>query len=268
MLIRASSGFGPGVTRVVDGSGAHRDMMQDLSVVVLPAGMRLSSDVPLERIWLLLAGRVRFRAGSAAFPAVERHSLLDEGPWALHVPAGTRVELEALTAAELTCHATTNPGSFPTRLFAPADASAEMRGEGTVDGAANRIVRTIIDDRNAPHAMLVLGEVVTLPGRWSSYPPHHHPQPEVYHYRVVPEQGFGLACVGEDAYVVRSGDTTLIGAGQVHPQVAAPGYALWYAWCVRHLEGSRYSVPRFVDEHAWTLDRSSPVWRPGSGPVS
>ena len=38
---------------------------------------------------------------------------------------------------------------------------------------------------------MVLGEVLNLPGKWSSYPPHHHPQPEVYFYRFDYPDGFG-----------------------------------------------------------------------------
>ena len=87
-----------------------------------------------------------------------------------------------------------------------------MRGAG----AAARIVRTVFDDTNAPRASLVLGEVVALPGHWSSYPPHHHPQPEIYHYRFHPAQGLAFAAVGERAFTIRAGDTTLIRRGEVH----------------------------------------------------
>jgi 5-deoxy-D-glucuronate isomerase len=43
------------------------------------------------------------------------------------------------------------------------------------EGSEARIVRMVFDNSNAPKAMLVLGEVVAAPGRWSSYPPHRHP---------------------------------------------------------------------------------------------
>ena len=74
---------------------------------------------------------------------------------------------------------------------------------GQVGGACLRLVRTIFDRTNAdPNAELVLGEVITLPGRWSSYPPHHHPQPEIYHYRFTHPQGYGHAELGEDVLLV------------------------------------------------------------------
>ena len=59
----------------------------------------------------------------------------------------------------------------------------------------------------------MLGEVVTLPGGWSSYPPHHHPQPEIYHYRFTHPQGFGHAELGDDVFKVRHYDTIRILAG-------------------------------------------------------
>ena len=52
-----------------------------------------------------------------------------------------------------------------------------------------------------------MGEVVTAPGGWSSYPPHHHEQPEIYHYRFTEPQGYGHAECGDDVFKVRQYDT-------------------------------------------------------------
>ena len=123
-------------------------------------------------------------------------------------------------------------------------------------------MRTVFDDSDAPFSNLVVGEVVTMPGKWSSYPPHHHPQPEIYHYRFLPENGFGLAVVGDSAFTVRSGDTVLIREGESHPQAAAPGYAMWYLWAIRHLDGNRYVTPTVDPDHAWTTRSGAPVWTP------
>jgi 5-deoxy-glucuronate isomerase len=129
---------------------------------------------------------------------------------------------------------------------------------------STRIVRTVFDDRDAPLAKLVLGEVVGVPGKWSSYPPHHHPQPEIYHYRFLPERGFGLTAIGEEAYLLRERDTVLIRDSQDHPQVTAPGYAMWYLWVIRHLDGDRYRAPwpAFTGDHAWVMDRDAAIWEP------
>ncbi len=50
----------------------------------------------------------------------------------------------------------------------------------------------MFDLDNAPQSNLVMGEVFNQPGRWSSYPPHHHPQPEVYYYQFEHPEGFGM----------------------------------------------------------------------------
>ena len=118
-----------------------------------------------------------------------------------------------------------------------------VRGAGTMHETSTRIVRTIFDYTNAPYANLVLGEVIGFPGKWSSYPPHHHPQPEIYYYKNNPENGFGYAEVGETVYKVHNGDTVCIPAGMTHPQCTPPGYALWYLWAIRHLDGCPYAQP-------------------------
>jgi len=123
-------------------------------------------------------------------------------------------------------------------------------------------VRTIFDFRNRPQARLVLGEVVTLPGRWSSYPPHHHPQPEIYHYRFSQPSGFGFSEAGGGVVRVRHGDTLKIPPGADHAQVAAPGYPMYYLWVIRHLDGNPYRKPEFTESHRWLLDPGVKAWRP------
>jgi 5-deoxy-glucuronate isomerase len=60
--------------------------------------------------------------------------------------------------------------------------------------------------------------------------------------------------------VLRQNDTILIHDGEVHPQVAAPGYAMYYLWVIRHLEGNRYGTPTFVPEHRWVMDPQAKIW--------
>ena len=113
---------------------------------------------------------------------------------------------------------------------------------------------------NAKDSNLVLGEVIDFPGKWSSYPPHHHPQPEIYFYKFLPENGFGHAELGEDVYKVRNNDAILIHENLTHPQVAAPGYAMYYIWVIRHLENNQYVNPIFVPEHAWVMEKDAAIW--------
>ena len=71
--------------------------------------------------------------------------------------------------------------------------------------------------------------------------------------------------MGEDAYVVRSHDVVKIMNCVGHAQVSAPGYAMWYLWVVRQIEGNRYEGdPPFTyfPEHEWVLDKTAKIWKP------
>ena len=105
-----------------------------------------------------------------------------------------------------------------------------------------------------------------MPGGWSSYPPHHHPQPEIYHYRFTHPQGFGHAELGEQVFKVRQYDTIKILAGNDHAQCAAPGYGMYYSWVIRHLPGKPYTVPEFTADHAWTMTPGASYWQPSKPP--
>jgi 5-deoxy-glucuronate isomerase len=260
MQIKQPGGFPTGYTPITGIGGPHPDMLLDFGILKLAPGGRYSPGSQLERAYLLLDGEIEleWEAGSRR---IRRGSLFDEPPWCLHLPGGARLSLTAgAQGAELACQATANPARFPAHLYAPEECASEERGKGTLRETSTRIVRTIFDDRNAPQANLVLGEVVTFPGKWSSYPPHHHPQPEIYHYRFLPAGGFGLTAIGQRAYLLGDRDTVLIREGEVHPQAAAPGYAMYYLWVIRHLEGRRYVTPTFAPEHSWTLNPEAKIW--------
>jgi 5-deoxy-glucuronate isomerase len=99
-----------------------------------------------------------------------------------------------------------------------------------------------------------VGEVVSLPGRWSSYPPHHHAQPEIYYYRFDPPQGYGHAELGDEVFKVHQHDLLRITAGNDHAQAAAPGYHMYYLWAIRHLDGNPYTGFEYTETHKWTFE--------------
>src|SRR5690606_38822643 len=99
-------------------------------------------------------------------------------------------------------------------------------------------------------------------GRWSSYPPHHHAQPEIYHYRFTMPQGYGHAEVGEAVHKVRQGDTVMIPGGMDHAQVSAPGYGMYYLWVVRHLEGSLFTGYEFTKDLDMLVNPEKQCWKP------
>ena len=132
--------------------------------------------------------------------------------------------------------------------------------------ACLRNVRLIFDDSVFKGSNIVIGEVINYPGRWSSYPPHHHSQNEIYHYRFTLPQGYGHAELGEQVYRISNGDTIRIPGGLDHSQVSAPGYGMYYLWVVRHQEGNHYNGFEFTEEHKWLLSRTQQGWTPKEGP--
>jgi len=252
-------GFGPGRTEITASNDATGIAF---SVLKLRAGETHEETAKQETAWLLMDGRVSVTAGDAS-ATLQRKSLFDESASCIHVAAGEKVSFKCETDTEFTVYATANTKKFRARLYSPKEVPNEHRGAGQVGNTCLRFVRTIFDGNNADaNAELVLGEVVTMPGRWSSYPPHHHPQPEIYHYRFTKPQGFGHAELGDTVLKVRQFDTVKIMDGVDHPQCAAPGYGMYYAWVIRHLPGQPYGVPDFTEEHRWTMDKDADVWQP------
>lgn len=256
-------GFPMGRSRVVRHEDDEDGMPISLDVLKLAAGESLALTTELETAWLLMNGRVRGTAGGRPF-SFQRDSLFDESASCLHVAAASQVELHCETECEFTVYYCDNPKPFEASVYQPSDVANEPRGKGQVEDRCLRYVRTIFDGRNAPaNAELVLGEVITFQGGWSSYPPHHHPQPEIYHYRFTEPQGYGHGELGEEVLKVRHFDTVKILDLKDHAQCAAPGYGMYYSWVIRHLPDLPYTVPEFTEEHAWIMDKDSAFWRPG-----
>jgi 5-deoxy-glucuronate isomerase len=215
-----------------------------------------------ETVFILLQGSAILAVDRENF-FVSRGSLFDEKPWTLHCGAGVSIAISAEKGgAEFAVIRTDNPRALPVRVYTPAEVATEDRGADLAQGACRRFVRTIFDYSTRPDSNLVVGEVVNFPGRWSSYPGHHHPQPEIYHYRFTRPQGYGHAEIGDAVFKVRDGDTTTIPGGLDHAQVSAPGYGMYYLWIVRHLPRRPYRGFTFSPEHRWLLDPAQQGWMP------
>ncbi len=150
-----------------------------------------------ERVCVLLSGEACFSWRDQSVN-VGRTSIWTQKPWCLHVPSGESMSIRALSdRAEVAVLTAFNDRVFEPHFYGGGEVKSEERGKGILNDTSERIVRTIFDYKSAPHSNLVIGETITFPGRWSSYPPHSHMQPEIYHYRFTPDNGFGLAAVGE-----------------------------------------------------------------------
>ena len=255
-------GFAGGQTTITRHDEAEDNTGISLAVLKLAEGESMRFDTEMETAWLLMSGNVHGRAGGKPF-ALARTSLFDESSSCIHVSANTAVEIHCTAETEFTLYRCDNRREFAPCVYRPENVANEPRGKGQVNDRCLRYVRTIFDATNAPaEAELVLGEVVTFQGGWSSYPPHHHPQPEIYHYRFTEPQGYGHAELGEAVLKVRSYDTVKILDEKDHAQCAAPGYGMYYSWVIRHLPQNPYTVPEFTEEHAWVMDPDSRFWDP------
>lgn len=218
-----------------------------------------------EAVWVLLRGTVQVKLNGDSYSAA-RKSVFDEGPFTVHCFAGAELAMRSdRSGAEWAVLETRNPrANVKPRVLTNEECRTEDRGAGLAQGACRRLVRTIFDHETQRDSNLVVGEVLNLAGRWSSYPPHYHPQPELYHYRFTEPQGYGHAEVGEAVYKVRNRDTTVIPGGFSHAQVSAPGYGMYYLWVVRHLPRRPYTGFTFAPEHRWLLDSSQQGWKPNA----
>ncbi|MGL4812659.1 MAG: 5-deoxy-glucuronate isomerase, partial [Beijerinckiaceae bacterium] len=145
--------------------------------------------------------------------------------------------VKAETPVELAICAAPGSGALPARVIAPAQVGMETRGVGS----NTRHVRNILPETEPAESLLVV-EVITPSGNWSSYPPHKHdrdalPQEslleETYYHRLNPPQGFGFQRVYTDdrtldeAMVIQDRDVVLVPRGY-HPVAAPHGYDLYY----------------------------------------
>lgn len=259
MIVKQNQPFEYGYNGITELGGKHANMLMDFGIIRLKAGTVYKNDADKERTFLLIHGEITLNwEGNAT--TIKRSNCFDENPWCLHVPKGVKVVVEGCSEAEVSYQAVMNDTVFDSKLYANTELRSEQFGAGTLGETATRTVRTVIDDSIAPYSNLVIGEVINHPGKWSSYPPHHHPQPEIYHYRFNPEGGFGYSEHGEEVFKVAHTDTAMIEGGNTHAQVAAPGYAMYYIWLIPHLKEARFNDRIFVDEHKWLLDPDAVIW--------
>ncbi|MGL5722328.1 MAG: 5-deoxy-glucuronate isomerase, partial [Brevinema sp.] len=201
---------------------------------------------------LLVEGDITFNGGGLSTQA-SRSGVFQEKGWAWHLACGESIKITATKKSELLIMACENSQQFSPKLYAPQDVKLQRFGEGQWDGTGLRDVLTFFDYDNAPYSKLVLGEVFALPGRWTSYPPHYHEQPEIYYYRMDKPQGFGAAFLEDVPFTIKDRSVFLIPGGMTHPQCVGAGYPLYFAWTIKHLEGNPWQDRIFDPLHEWLL---------------
>ncbi len=187
---------------------------------------------------VLVRGAAEIAAGGLEFGVIGgRSDPFEAGPHAVYVPPRTPFSVRAVGPVELAVCASPAKGGFEPRLITPDDAGELVRGTGT----NARHVRNILPDTADAETLLVV-EVVTPGGHWSSYPPHKHDTDdfpnetyleETYYHRLRRGSGFALQRVYtkdgslDEAMAVADRDVVLVPRGY-HPVGAPYGFDLYY----------------------------------------
>jgi 5-deoxy-glucuronate isomerase len=179
-------------------------------------------------------------------------------PTALYLPIDTDFTVSAEVDCEIAFCFSRAEEKFPARLVTPSEIEVEIRGGANATRQINHILKP-----EFPGHRLLLVEVYTPSGNWSSYPPHKHdvhsPPEEVdleelYYYKVDRPEGYAIQRVYtsdgriDQTLTVRDGEMVLIPEGY-HPVVAAHGYNVYY---LNALAGSARSMAASDDpDYAW-----------------
>lgn len=235
-------------------NGKNSNMQMDITVYHLKEGETFESyDQEKEVAILLTQGLVEYEWLKRKETA-KRKDVFSEAPYCLHLAKSVRATVTAKQESELIVQSTTNETEFESHFYTPMECKIEPMGNKQWEGTAKREVLTIFDYQNAPYSNMVMGEVITKAGRWSSFIPHSHLQPEVYYYKFEKPQGFGASFLGDEVYKVRDGSAACIEGGLTHPQTAAPGYPMYYCWMIRHLPENPWTTRENDPEHLWLLE--------------
>ncbi len=206
---------------------------------------------------VIVAGSVDISSSAGVWQGVGgRTDPFSGPPAAVYLPRDTSCEVRATGAAEVALCAAPSRGDLPARLVHPEP--EYTRGAGQ---AQRRIRNIMMGQKDA--TSLFLTEVITLPGNWSSYPPHKHDVDnpphesqleEIYYYRAQPAAGFAFQRIYsgsgdlDETMTVQDRDTVLVPRGY-HVCAAAAEYWIYY---LNVLAGPKHVYHMSFDPaHAW-----------------
>ena len=190
-----------------------------------------------EAALVILGGKATVDWGKGPREIGARKDVFSGYPYAVYLPAGTSLEISAITTCEFADCRTPSSARLAPKIVTPADCREEIRGGGNCTRQIVDVIRP-----EFPADRLLICEVYTPSGNWSSYPPHkhdvHNPPAEVdldetYYYRISKPEGYAFqrlydaAGTRDDTLTVVDGDLVLIRDGY-HPVVAAHGYDVYY----------------------------------------
>jgi len=168
-----------------------------------------------------------------------RQSVFEKIPTdSVYISNNRAFEVKAVTSARIALCYSPSTTQLPTKLIRAQENMVEHRGKGN----NQRRVHTILSDSDSTANSLLVVEVFTESGNWSSYPPHKHDQDnlpyesfleETYYHEINPSQGFVFQRVYTDdrsldeTMTVTNGNVVVVPKGY-HPVGVPAGYTSYY----------------------------------------
>ncbi len=236
--------------------GFHDHRLRQGQRIELPAA-------DLERVVVVLEGSANLQAGSQRWGSIGTRTDVFAGPPppVLLVEPGLPVRIESEADAAIIVAEAPAAELRRTYLFESGDIYVETRGSGITERRIHHLLPPTVEA-----GRLILFEVFTPGGNWSSYPPHKHDTEdppreayleELYYYRFERPEGWGFARVYtpdrelDASFAVGDSDVLLIPRGY-HPFGAPAGYDAYY---LNVMAGPNRAWHFTVDpDHAWLMD--------------
>jgi 5-deoxy-glucuronate isomerase len=193
-----------------------------------------------EVILVMVEGKARLSGMGRDWGVLgERMSVFERTPpHCLYLPNGAEWEATAETECVIAVCSAPGSGGHEARRIGPDGIDLAERGKGT----NVRYINDIAMENEEYCDSLLVTEVFTPAGHWSSYPSHRHDEDdfprityleETYYHRLNPSSGFGVQRVYTDdgavdeTMAVADGDVVLVPRGH-HPCGAPYGFEMYY----------------------------------------
>ncbi|KAA1423511.1 5-deoxy-glucuronate isomerase [Mumia zhuanghuii] len=221
-----------------------------------------------EALVLALSGSCRVRCGSEELEVAGRPDVFAGPSDFVYVPRDAHAEVVSDDGGRFAVASARCGRTLPFRHQAAVDVPVELRGAGS----ASRQVHNLCLPGTFEADRLIVCEVLTPAGNWSSYPPHKHDEEregesvleEIYYFEVAdgpsgPGIGYQRVYGHDGAEIdelaeVRTGDVVLIPHGWHGPSMAAPGYDLYYLNVMAGPGADRAWLISDDPQHAWVRD--------------
>ena len=193
-----------------------------------------------EVILVMVEGKATFEAAGQNWGELgDRMNVFEKTPpHCLYVPNGQNWSAVATTDCTIAVCKAPGIGGHAARKIGPDGITLTQRGEG----ANTRHINNIAMENEDYCDSLLVTEVFTPAGNWSSYPSHRHDEDdypnityleETYYHRLNPEDGFGIQRVYTDdlaldeTMAVQNHDVVCVPRGH-HPCGAPYGFEMYY----------------------------------------